>query len=77
MIAEFPLIFKKRSMSRDFPPPPSTEQQVQLAIDELIATAQALINLGAPTLSPETLHEWLDSPDELLGFPTKDRKLKT
>ena len=59
-------------MSRDFPPPPSTEQQVQLATDELIATAQALITLGAPTLSPETLHEWLDSPEELLGFLTKN-----
>lgn len=53
-------------------PMPNTEQQVQLATDELIATAQALITLGAPTLSPETLHEWLDSPEELLGFPTND-----
>ena len=53
-------------------PMPNTEQQAQLATDELIATAQALISLGAPTLSPETLHEWLDSPEELLGFPTND-----
>ena len=53
-------------------PMPNTEQQAQLATDELIATAQALITLGAPTLSPETLHEWLDSPKELLGFPTND-----
>ena len=58
-------------MLQDFPPP-SAEQQALLATDELIATAQALITLGAPTLSPETLHEWLDSPEELLGFPTND-----
>ena len=49
-----------------------TQQQAQLATDELIATAQALITLGAPTLSPETLHEWLDSPEKLLGFPTNN-----
>lgn len=53
-------------------PMPNTEQQAQLATDELIATAQALISLGAPTLSPETLHEWLDSPEEFSGFPTND-----
>lgn len=58
-------------------PMPNTEQQVQLATDELIATAQALITLGAPTLSPETLHEWLDSPEELLGFPTNYGTPKT
>ena len=58
-------------------PMPNTEQQTQLATDELIATAQALITLGAPTLSPETLHEWLDSPEEPSGFPTNDGMLKT
>ena len=58
-------------------PMPNTEQQAQLATDELIATAQALITLGAPTLSPETLHEWMDSPEELLGFPTNDGTPKT
>lgn len=55
----------------------NTEQKAQLATDELIATAQALITLGAPTLSPETLHEWLDSPEELSGFPTNDEMPKT
>ncbi len=58
-------------------PMPNAEQQVQLITDELIATAQALIDLGAPTLSPEALHEWLESPEELLGFPTHDGKAKT
>lgn len=53
-------------------PMPNNEQQAQLASDELIATAQALITLGAPTVSPETLHEWLGSPEELLGFPTNN-----
>jgi hypothetical protein len=36
---------------------PNAEQQAQLATDELIATAQTLIDLGAPTLSPEAFHE--------------------
>jgi len=58
-------------------PMPNAKQQAQLATDELIATAQALITLGAPTLSPETFHEWLDSPEELLGFPTNDGTPKT
>ena len=58
-------------------PMPNTEQQAQLATDELITTAQALIHLGAPTVSPETLHEWLDSPEELLGFPTNNGTPKT
>lgn len=51
-------------------PMPNTEQQALLATDELITTAQALIHLGAPTLSHEAFHEWLDSPEEVLGFPT-------
>lgn len=58
-------------------PMPNTEPQVQLATDELIGTSQALIDLGAPTVSPETLHEWPDSPEELLGFPTHDGAPKT
>lgn len=56
-------------MSPDLSPPPNAEQQARLATQELIATAQALINLGAPTLSPEALHEWLLSPEELTLFP--------
>lgn len=59
-------------MSRDFPPPPSTEKQARLATDELIATAHALISLEAPTLSPEALHGWLHSPEELPLNSTDD-----
>lgn len=58
-------------------PMPNAEQQAQLATDELIATAQALIDLGAPTLSPEAFHEWLSSPEELLGIPPNGRTPKT
>lgn len=58
-------------------PMPNTEQQAQVATDELITTAQALIHLGAPTVSPEAFHEWLTSPEELLGFPTNDGQAKT
>lgn len=55
-------------------PTPNAEQQAQLATDELIATAQALIRLEAPTLSPEALHAWLLSPEEPLPFPAGDEK---
>lgn len=55
-------------------PMPNAEQQIQLATDELIATAQALIRLEAPTLSPEALHAWLLSPEEPLPFPAGDEK---
>lgn len=59
-------------MFQDLPTPPSAEQQALLATDELIATAQALINLGARTLSPEALHECLLSPEEFTLIPARD-----
>lgn len=49
--------------------PPSAEHLTIFATQELIATAQALINLGAPTLSREALHEWLLSPEEFTFLP--------
>ena len=55
-------------------PMPNAEQQAQLATDELIATAQALIRLEAPTLSPEALHAWLLSPKEPPLFPAGDER---
>lgn len=58
-------------------PMSNTEQQAQLATDELIATAQALIDLGAPTVSPEAFHGWLGYHEDLGGFPTNDWKTKT
>ena len=57
-------------MTQDFFPSLSDATQERRATQELIETAQALITLGAPTMSPEAFHDWLDAPEEFALFPT-------
>lgn len=49
-------------------PIPFDVKQSQLATNELIETAFMLIEQGAPTLSPESIHRWLET-EEGCPFP--------
>jgi hypothetical protein len=57
-------------MTQDFFPSLSDAILERRATQELIETAQALIAHGAPTVSPEAFHDWLDAPEEFALFPT-------